>query len=234
MPRIPIAIGDKNTNIHIENIYEIKTNMSKQKKIFIFLSVIVIVLTVPIYLSISSENLLNAGVEHEYKFRLRPVDPHDLMRGKYIRLTYPGINQIDYADSTDVFNPGDVVYVSVKRDTGNFAQFEYAYSKPPSTSNYFTTKVGYTARGRLFRRNMSILVPFDRYYLKEDYAKQAEDTYRELSRNENMYAIVVIKDGEHVLKDVYVNDTLLPQYLREHKNEYDAQVKADEEKNKSH
>ncbi len=196
--------------------------MSKQKKIFIFLGVVVIMLSVPLYLMVSSENLLSEKDEHVYKFRLKPIDPHDMMRGKYIRLLYQGSDNIKILDTNDVFKPGDAVHVSVIRDSSGFAHFEYAHANVPDAPNYFTTTVGYTLRDRVFGRSMHIMVPFDRYYLQEEFAQQAEDTYRSLARTDDMYVLVVIKNGEHVMKELYVNDIPLPQYLREHKNEYDS------------
>ena len=83
-------------------------------------------------------------------------------------------------------------------------------------------------RGRIFGRGVSILVPFDRYYLQEEFAQQAEDAYRELARTSDMYVLVVIKNGDYVIKELYVDDTPLPEYLRAHKHEYDA--KKEEEK----
>lgn len=196
--------------------------MSKQNKIFIFLGIMVIVLAVPVYLMLSSESMLNEKDEHVFKFRLRPIDPHDMMRGKYIRLQYNGAEYIALKDTNEKINPGDAVYVTVKRDSIGFAQFDEASLKVPATSNYFSTKVGYTMRGRIFGRGVSILVPFDRYYLQEEFAQQAEDAYRELARTSEMYVLVVIKNGDYVIKELYVDDTPLPQYLREHKKEYDA------------
>ncbi len=197
--------------------------MSKQKKIFIFSFVLVLVLAVPIYLVVTSENLLNESAENVYKFRIRPIDPHDIMRGKFIRLSYDRSDAVNVHDTTQNLKEGDVVYVTVVRDGDEYARCEMAYHTPPKTSNYFTTKVGYLSGLRGRWRGVQVVIPFDRYYLKEDFAQQAEDSYRKLSREQEMYAEVVIKDGDYVLKDVYVNKIPLMEYLKDHADEYQAE-----------
>jgi len=49
--------------------------------------------------------------------------------------------------------------------------------------------------------------PFNRYYMEESKAKPAEDFIRESARDSllSTYAIVMIKDGNAVLKDVMVD-----------------------------
>ena len=197
--------------------------MSRQKKIIIFSALFLIVLAIPVYLVVSTENLLAAGEEHTYKFRIRPIDPHDMMRGKYIRLHYR-MDEAEVRESAKSFHYGDAVYVTVQRDSAGFGYFEYADHNPPKTSNYFTTKIGRTtlrSRGLLHLRRMQIQIPFDRYYLNEEIAQQAEDSYNRMARGEEMYAEVVIKDGECALKEVYVDGVPLKEYLEKNRGAYE-------------
>ena len=54
---------------------------------------------------------------------------------------------------------------------------------------------------------LAIDYPFDRYYMEESKAYDAELTYRksQLDTSQIAYALVSIKDGEAVLKDVLIN-----------------------------
>ena len=58
---------------------------------------------------------------------------------------------------------------------------------------------------------------FDRYYMDEYKAKPAEDLYRKNNRrNDSLnttYALVAIKDGEAVLKDVLINEKSIKDHI---------------------
>lgn len=195
--------------------------MNMKKKILVFSAAFIIVLAIPLYFIMKNESLLASGKEDIYKFHLRPCEPHDFMRGKYITLIY-NRNEIQPHDTSYDFKQNDVVYVTVERDEEGYAHFKEAYCEVPQGKNYFVTRVGKVNTGR--RRlggTIGIIIPFDRYYVNEDYAQQAEDVYREKA-TQSMYAEVVIKNGDHVLKEVYVNDIPLPEYLRETREEYEA------------
>ncbi len=57
-------------------------------------------------------------------------------------------------------------------------------------------------------QQLTVDFPFDRYYMEESKAVEAEQVYRESlpDTNQVAYALVKIKDGEAVLKDVLIND----------------------------
>ena len=117
------------------------------------------------------------------------------------------------------------VYVQLITDTNGFAAIE-AISKtaPTESPNYVKAKVWHLTAKRDNENNkplddeaedidvpatMRIEYPFDRYYMEESKAYDAEVIARRARRDtaQSTYAIVHIKDGDAVLKDVMVNGT---------------------------
>ena len=70
---------------------------------------------------------------------------------------------------------------------------------------------------------LTVDFPFDRYYMEESKAIEAERTYREsqLDTNQVAYALVSIKDGESVLKDVLIDGVPIREIvLKEREKQY--------------
>jgi hypothetical protein len=59
--------------------------------------------------------------------------------------------------------------------------------------------------------------------MEETKAKPAEDIYRKYNRRRNTlnqsYALVAVKNGKAVLKDVYINDKPIAYYLKKGNNQ---------------
>ncbi len=62
-----------------------------------------------------------------------------------------------------------------------------------------------------------IQYPFDRFYMEESKAPQAEITYNESLRDTNQvtYAVVLVKKGEAVVKDVMIDDRSIVDIVRD-------------------
>ena len=63
---------------------------------------------------------------------------------------------------------------------------------------------------------MRLNLPFDRFYLEESLAPEAERMYRELlaDSTQTVYAVVRIKEGRTTLQDVMVNDDRITDVVR--------------------
>ena len=59
--------------------------------------------------------------------------------------------------------------------------------------------------------------------MEESKAKPAEDIYRKYNRRldtiNKTYAVVAVKDGKAVLKDVFINDKSIHYYIENHTNQ---------------
>jgi uncharacterized membrane-anchored protein len=142
----------------------------------------------------------------EFFFRSAPVDPNDPFRGKYIVLAYEA-NSFPVPDAT-AWQQDQEVFVVLDTDTAGFARIAAVYPEAPeATADYVSATVNYVDRDEKSSR-LIIRYPFDRYYMEESKAGEAEQAYRESLRDTllDTYAIVYVKDGEAVLSDVMIDD----------------------------
>jgi uncharacterized membrane-anchored protein len=177
--------------------------MSNKKILLsVFILVAIVQLYVPAKMILDREDILDTG--KEYKFKTEPIDPNDPFRGKYITLRYEE-DMIEIQNEADWLS-GEIIYVFLAPDNKGFAKIQ-SVSKENQTNNqdFLKAKVNYvTGNGS---NQLTIDYPFDRYYMEESKAYDAELTYREsqLDTTQIAYAVVSIKDGEAVLKDVLIN-----------------------------
>jgi uncharacterized membrane-anchored protein len=161
---------------------------------------------VPVSMILHRENILQSG--KEYKFKTAPVDPSDPFRGKYITLQYDArMARVEYKYNWQNDEP---VYVLLSTDKDGYAVIDKAVKeKPTGTNNFVKAKVDYISYDSLLYINYS----FDRYYMEEAKAPDAEKIYRESIRDSSYktYALVNIKNGEAVLKDVLINGVSIKQ-----------------------
>lgn len=144
-----------------------------------------------------------------FKFRTEPVDPSDPFRGKYITLNY---NDDVFFTKDSTWKRDEKVYIILKNDKEGFAEIADALHTAPKTgTNYIATTVEYYDGERLH-----ISLPFDRFYMEEGKAQEAETAYREFNNNENAkatYGLVAVLDGSAVLKDVIIDDIPIKNYV---------------------
>lgn len=169
--------------------------------IILFVVTIIAQWFVPISMIVGQENVLSDG--KVFKFKTEPIDPSDPFRGKYIILRFSGTTF--KTNSSQHFQPAEEVFVEVAEDEEGFARIHsVTREKPNHTQNYFKAKVGYP----ISDTQVEIEYPFDRFYLEESKAPEAERAYWEANRDTSQvaYALVALKNGNAALKDVMVND----------------------------
>jgi uncharacterized membrane-anchored protein len=140
-----------------------------------------------------------------FKFKTAPIDPADPFRGRYITLNFQE-NFIPFRDSLE-WQRGQEIYVTFKLNDEGFAVSDDAYHTPPDSPTYLKTTVDYVNH---YQGNYEAWykLPFDRFYLEESKAPQAEERYRQAQRDSAQvaYALVSVGAGQAVLQDVIVND----------------------------
>jgi len=184
----------------------------KIKYVFIlFVMVAVAQLFVPAQMIFGQEAILNTG--KAYKFKTRPVDPSDPYRGKYITLSYD-MRSVNTKDTT--WQRKDDVYVYIETDSLGFAKaVDASRQLLPKEGNYIIAEVSWYSKST---QEVNFNLPFNRFYMEETKAKPAEDAYRDAQRDNkpnNTYALVYIKDGEAVLKDVIINEVPIAEFVEE-------------------
>ncbi len=171
-----------------------------------FLALVLVQWYVPLQMIWKKEKIRSAGAE--YKFRIRPADPQDIFRGKYIALQYEG-SAITVQDEQN-WTPGESVYVLLSTDEQGFARVEsVSKDEPKGRGNFFKAQVAFVSRDG--SNSLRLTYPFTRFYMEEFAASKAEQLYWQKLRDTSstVYALVGIRDGKAVLKDVLIDGVSL-------------------------
>ncbi|MFD1000437.1 GDYXXLXY domain-containing protein [Ohtaekwangia kribbensis] len=157
---------------------------------------------VPAKMIVDQEAVLSEG--KVYKFKTAPVDPADPFRGKYIVLSFAE-NHFKVKDYNEWLNVHDI-YVSLT-DSAGFARIRNVSVTEPQDEDYVKARVDFVSTYEPYA--VWIEYPFDRFYLEESKASEAEKIYWESQRNDSTqiaYAVVSVRNGEAALTDVRIND----------------------------
>lgn len=166
---------------------------------------------VPGKMIFDSERVIDEGTV--YKFKTQPIDPSDPFRGKYITLNFDA-NSIILPDSTGWVN-GEEIYVTFTTDSTGFAKVLGISRAEPETDNYLKTTVSYFDSWNKYELYFNL--PFNRFYLEESKASEAEQIYWKAQRDSAQvaYGLVTIGNGHAVLTDVMINDKSVVEIVNE-------------------
>ena len=178
--------------------------MNKQYLILLLSLLVIAQLGVAGRMVFQQEKIIQKG--QQFFFKAAPVDPHDPFRGKYMTLRF----EAEQYESTDTTNwqRKEEVYVLLTTDVDGFAKILDLSTSPPGDDQpYFKATINYSHTQESLTY-VELLFPFNRYYMEESKAPEAEKIYREaLQQNkENIYAVVFINQGKSVLEDVRIGD----------------------------
>lgn len=153
------------------------------------------------------ETLKNGDV---FRFKTRPVDPYDAFRGRYVALGFEQ-NQVSVTNAAS-FRRGRKIYVRLETDADGFARLGEVVARRPSSGVYLKTKVLYAQPGL---GKVMVALPFDRYYMNEQEAPEAERAYNTASRREarTAYAAVRVQAGMAVIEDLFVDGVPIKEFL---------------------
>lgn len=153
-------------------------------------------LAIPAGMILRRETALSQG--QEYKIRVQPVDPYDAFRGRFVRLGF---------DVASVPLPADVrlaggqkAYAVLEADPEGFVIVKSVSFTTPDTGAYLKVRVRPSGTGKA-----EILWPFDRYYMEETAAPEAERLYRERARSSAAYITVRVWGGTGVITGLYLD-----------------------------
>jgi len=166
-----------------------------------------IILIIPLYLILNSEDVLENG--HRHKIRLQGYDPFDPFRGKFLRLRYD-----DLIPCNESLKAGDESYVLLEKDSLGYSYFATAETVKPDHDDYILAEMldvggGY---GRIKIDNLT------KYFINEDKAYEAERLVLDFTRErpDDIYVAIRVLDGEARLEDIFVEETPLLEYLETH------------------
>jgi len=173
--------------------------MNKSLTIALFAVVVLAQLFIPAREVWQNQDLIDHS--KTYKFRLRPVDPIDPLRGRYVRLDFAD-RVYKFSEPTNLKN-GTRIFVVLKEDKDGFAIPDTVLTKAPSNKPFVIAPM---SRRILNAKKININYPFERFYMDENKAQNAEEIIRRMGDSTEVWAEVAISpDGYGLLKDVLVN-----------------------------
>ena len=176
--------------------------MNKKIVLPAFVLMVIAQLYIPAKIVMDSQNVLADG--NEFMFKTAPIDPSDPFRGKYIVLSFEE-NALQVANAEN-WNQGDPIFVSLTTNENGFAKISSISKEEPSdTEDYVKATIQFIVPDS--QSIVSVQYPFDRFYMEESKAYNAELAYNESVRDTNQvtYALVSVKKGNAVVREVYVN-----------------------------
>jgi uncharacterized membrane-anchored protein len=200
------------------------------RRLIFFALFAIATLAVPLGIIARYENVRSNGAVH--KLRVAPVDPQDPLRGRYVRLHFADEKVLVSKKLGEIFwrEEKSLAYVRLKKDAAGFsvpAEFSWEPFKGDGT-NYITVDRFYLSYGRREAedKEVSLHYPFNRYYLPEQIAPEAENAYFASVRNNPnsgnvaddkrgvTYVTVRVLGGKAVLEELYINGVPVREAVR--------------------
>jgi uncharacterized membrane-anchored protein len=181
----------------------------RSKTLVLSLFVVAAMAQLGVPLSMIGQRELTLRSGERYKFKTAPVDPYDAFRGRYVALRLEEQNAA-IPPGTPLAS-GKKAYVTVETGEDGFAKLRSLSAERPKGRSCIPVTVSY-----INGTNAVLQLPFDRYYLPEGKAPQAESAYREHSRgtNRTSYVTVRVLDGFAVLEELYIDDVPIKEFLK--------------------
>ncbi len=179
----------------------------KSLRLFLFAAVALAQLGVPAgAIWIRSQTLSKGRL---WKFRTTPVDPVDAMRGRYVALAFTAAK----VPQGEPLPPSSSAYAFLKEGSNGFAEVDHLSNTGGRGDDFIKVEPGTWWNGE-----QHVSFPFDRFWVTEKIAPEAERAYAAGSRKdkENAYATVRVHDGDAALEQLYIDDQPLVEYLRKH------------------
>ncbi len=189
--------------------------MNQKITIPAFILMVLAQLYVPASMIFQKERVITQGTA--YKFRTAPIDPNDPFRGKYITLSFneTGVK----VDNAEEWNYVDKVYVFLTTDSSGYAMIQsIAREKPEGRNDYIKANIDYVQTDTL--STVFVRYPFDRFYMEESKAPLAEQVYTEaaIDTNQVAYALVMVRNGDAVVRDIFIDDVSITEVIRKEQN----------------
>jgi uncharacterized membrane-anchored protein len=190
----------------------------KNKSILItlFLFVVVAQLFVPTQMIYNQEDIINTG--KIVKFQCQPIDPNDPFRGKYITLDFKE-EEIRVKDLKN-WSDNETVFAKITTSKDGFAKIKsISKTEPTDNSIYLKLKINYINSYNSDNR-IYFDFPFNRFYMNENKAKNAEKVYAEstIDTTKIAYALVATKNGEAVIRDVLIDNISIKELAKAKNN----------------
>jgi uncharacterized membrane-anchored protein len=188
---------------------------NKKTILIIFLLVVIVQLFIPFQMIWKQEDTLNTG--KIVKFQCEPIDPNDPFRGKYITLSFKE-REITVQNSKD-WNSNEAIFAKITTSKEGFAKIKsISKTEPTDDSTYIKLKIDYVSNYNN-ENKIFLNLPFNRFYMNENKAENAEQVYAEtiIDTTKIAYAEIAVKKGNTVIKDVLIDGVSVKNLAKSYK-----------------
>ena len=157
---------------------------------------------------VRSEVALRRGTLH--RMAIRGFDPHDPFRGRYLAFAMPNQAAHNTLDRKDFDSSGSVAYVTLKPGQEGRTVFDTLTAEPPAEGDYLKVSLAWVSGGRFEP-------PFNRFYLNEALAPEAEKLLNRALQDQHTRAEVVFRvyRGHAALVDLQIDGRSIVELARE-------------------
>jgi len=175
------------------------------KKIFTYLLFALVAAQVifPLYTIVTHEMARGKGTA--YKFRVRPIDPYDPFRGRYVTLGFVD----DTAGITGGKIKGNNAFVTLMVTGDGYAMPAAVTENIPASGDYIAVKTG-IVYGRKDR--VRIIYPFNKLFMNEDIAPAVDKAFRDFKGT--AYLKVFVRDGSAAIDGLYFDGVRAEEYVK--------------------
>lgn len=162
---------------------------------------------------IRSELALRTG--EVFRFRIQPVDPVDAFRGRYVAIRFA----LDRAPAPEglELRHNQWVFVPLQVDSDGLAVFGPATLDRPASGAYLRLRSGGVYPDEEGQRRAWVTMPFNRYYMDENLAPEAERAVWGGPRGQREALVTVrVRNGVGVLEELYIDDVPIHRWLEDH------------------
>lgn len=181
--------------------------MKRPLIIGLFCCLALVQIVTPLSMIAKRESVLKNG--EQFKFKTVPVDPYDAFRGRYVALKMEK-DRVPIPEGVKLRN-GQRVYAHITVDEQGFAEISTVTTSRPQGLPYIQAKVRY-----VYKNELQLDLPIDRYYMEEKSAPAAEIIYRQHNtrKKQDAYVLVRIKDGFVVIEGLYVGGKRIEEVVK--------------------
>jgi len=160
-----------------------------------------------------------------FRFHTAPVDPFDAFRGRYVALSFDIERERLGTLDTWQLQDNKPCYVQLGTDTNGFAtvvrgtecHVAAVFRDNPGNLPVIKARIEKRWIGQGYHH--TIKLPFDRFYMPEKLAPEAERVYLEATRGrdrtQSAAAVVRVWRGNAVIEDLEINGVPIVEYLRQ-------------------
>jgi uncharacterized membrane-anchored protein len=163
-------------------------------------------LAYPASMIVGHERTLRAGTP--VRVRCQPVDPSDLLRGRYVRLRLETFTVPVERPETYLEKP--TVYALLETDAAGFARLAGIRDEAPKTGLYLSAEVRAVDQDK---GELTLGLPFDRYYMSERAAPRAEAAYRSAAGQGEAFVVLRLRGGRAAIEDLFIGGRPIAEVL---------------------